>query len=262
MAIIDPQGLFHGERLCRCSNNSRLFWPYFFLLSNGFGRLELTYHKLLIPFLRFDPRPTEKEVEGYVSEYAANHLLYVYLVNGQVWGQWDCPSRLLRKYKTSEDRKSPTPPEPAFMEWKQSYRSDYNGFAKVSEKFSLGGGEGGGVGEEPMSEDEPPVSVSSLDSEGAWNYYLNAVGKSPKQNTFTPARKNQLRRRFDERVKIHEGDGAKAKLDIRNAIDSLFSSDFHNARGEHKGKKPFNSWEIIFRSQSQFEKWLPEGEEE
>jgi hypothetical protein len=40
VAIIDPEGLFGGDRLRRCSNVAQLHWPRLFLGSDGFARLE------------------------------------------------------------------------------------------------------------------------------------------------------------------------------------------------------------------------------
>lgn len=113
-----------------------------------------------------------------------------------------------------------------------------------------------------LSEDEPPVSVPNLDLGGVWDYFLEMTERNPNKNTFTKTRQKQLARRFNERIKANDGNTAKAKADIRAAIDSLANSDFHMARGEHKGQKKYNEWERIFFSQVKFEKWLPEGEEE
>ena len=42
MAIINPDGLFGGDRLRRCSNIVQLHWPRLYLAGDGFGRLELS----------------------------------------------------------------------------------------------------------------------------------------------------------------------------------------------------------------------------
>jgi hypothetical protein len=47
MSIIDADGLFSGDRLRRCSTAAQLHWPRLFLASDGFGRLELNYHKVV-----------------------------------------------------------------------------------------------------------------------------------------------------------------------------------------------------------------------
>jgi hypothetical protein len=43
MAIIDPEGLFGGDRLRRCSNAAQLHWRRLLLASDGFARLEINF---------------------------------------------------------------------------------------------------------------------------------------------------------------------------------------------------------------------------
>ena len=47
MSIIDPSGLFGGDRLRRCSNVAQLHWPRLFLASDGFARLEMNYARII-----------------------------------------------------------------------------------------------------------------------------------------------------------------------------------------------------------------------
>ncbi len=152
MAIIDPIGLFGGDRLRRCSNAAQLHWPRLFLASDGFGRLELNYARIVgHAYSTFKPVPSEQELRGWIREYAESFLLFVYEVNGQQWGQWDTRRELLPRYKTAADRRSPMPPEQAITEWKQRYREQNRAFPKcfgnISESFLCGVGVGGGVGE-------------------------------------------------------------------------------------------------------------------
>lgn len=151
MAIIDPSGLFGGDRLRRCSNTAQLHWPRLFLASDGFARLEINYAKIIgRAYPTFTPVPSEDEVRSLLQEYVKNSLLFMYQVDGQVWGQWDTRKELLPKYKTSVDRRSPIPPEPAFTAWKARYRQETKAFVKcfdnLSETFLHGGGIGVGVG--------------------------------------------------------------------------------------------------------------------
>src|SRR5262249_4709840 len=125
MAIIDASGLFSGNRLRRCSIAAQLHWPRLFLASDGFGRLELNYHKVISrAYPTFTPTPSEEELQGYLQEYMRNYLLFVYEWDGQLWGQWDTPKEFLPKYKTAIDRRSPIPPEPEFSKWKKHYRTE------------------------------------------------------------------------------------------------------------------------------------------
>ena len=153
MALIDPEGLFGGDRLRACSDRARLLWPYLYLASNGFGRLELNYHRIIARcFSDFRRIPSEAELKKVLDEYQLNCLLFVYEAAGQVWGAWDTPTKNLPDYKTAADRRSPEPPEPEFSNWKRSYRAQKKPFAKLSlnaseklsENFPLGIGVGVG----------------------------------------------------------------------------------------------------------------------
>jgi hypothetical protein len=149
MSVIDPEGLFNGDRLRRCSNAAQLHWPRLFFASDGFARLEINYARIVgRAYPTFNPVPPEAELQACVEEYAKNYLLFLYWVGGQVWGQWDTRKELLPRYKTAADRRSPIPPEPAFTEWKQSYREENKVlpkcFGNISETFLHGVGVGVG----------------------------------------------------------------------------------------------------------------------
>ena len=151
MSIIDPEGLFGGDRLRRCSNVAQLHWPRLFLASDGFARFEINYARIIgRAYPTFNPVPIEAELQTCLQEYADNSLLFLYEVGGQVWGQWDTRKELLPRYKTAADRRSPIPPEPAFTEWKRLYRERNKAFPKcfgnLSETFQHGVGVGVGVG--------------------------------------------------------------------------------------------------------------------
>lgn len=151
MAIIDPDGLFGGDRLRRCSNMAQLHWPRLFLASDGYGRLEINYARIVgRAYATFNPIPSEADVTGWLQEYAKNYLVFLYAVDGQLWGQWDTRLELLPRYKTATDRRSPVPPENEFREWKRKYREETKAFPKcfgnISESFLYGVGGGVGVG--------------------------------------------------------------------------------------------------------------------
>ena len=151
MAIIDPDGLFGGDRLRRCSNEAQLHWPRLFLASDGYARIEINYARIVgRAYSTFNPIPTKAELHAFIREYAENYLLFLYEVDGQVWGQWDTRPELLPRYKTAADRRSPQPPEHPFLEWKKRYREENKAFPKcfgnISESFLHGVGVGRGVG--------------------------------------------------------------------------------------------------------------------
>jgi hypothetical protein len=177
VAIIDPEGLFGGDRLRHCSNGAQLHWPRLFLASDGFARLEINYARIVgRAYPTFHPIPSELELQSYIQEYEQNFLLFLYEADGRFWGQWDTRSELLPRYKTAADRRSPSPPEPAFSTWKRRYRSHNKGFPKPFGEISvnLQHGVGGGKnicasGDEPFSEsclsiDDPPFETTEPDA--------------------------------------------------------------------------------------------------
>jgi hypothetical protein len=177
--ILDPDGIFHGNRWLQCSNAAQLHALRLFLASNGFARIEVNYARLVgRAYATFKPIPTEEELMGYVRELADAHLLFLFESSGQLWGAWDTRPELLPRYKTAADKRSPEPPEPDFTQWKNAYRAETKRLPKFFEKiprfsrsssatFLHGGGVGKGVGEviplTPFSEisTEPTIAPDS-----------------------------------------------------------------------------------------------------
>lgn len=154
LAIIDAHGLFNGKRLRRCSNTARLYWPYLFAMSNGWGRLELDTERIASEFWSFRPQPTRTEIYGILQEFAEAHLLFIYkAIDGSTWGQWETRPEDLPRYKSASDRRSPVPPEDELKKWREAYResnntatNDLRKVTKDSETFALGIGVGVGEG--------------------------------------------------------------------------------------------------------------------
>lgn len=125
MAVIHEKGLLEGRRLRKCSPLARLFWPYLFSMSNGFARLELDYELLEERLFSFkELRPDAKKLEQIFTEYANNHLILLYEVNGAKWGQWDTKKSDLKKYKSSEDENCPNPNDEEYRAWLQQQHGD------------------------------------------------------------------------------------------------------------------------------------------
>jgi len=180
VAIIDAEGLFHGDRLRRCSPAAQLHWPRFFLASNGFARIELNYAFLIgRAYSNFNPTPTREELDGYIREYVDNWLLFLYEVDGQLWGAWDTKPELLPRYKTSLDRRSPPPPEPEFAGWCKRYHEQKpipKPFGNVFKKFRCGVGVG--VGE---------IHTCASPNGSARESELFALIDRPRSEVFNPA---------------------------------------------------------------------------
>lgn len=124
MILIDPDGLYNGERLRSCGIMARLYWPYIYGLHNSCGRFELDMDRIMArAFLTFDPMPSREDIASYIREYASNWLLFVYEDGGQMWGQWDIPKELMPRYQSKRDsNRSPEPPRIEFERWRDEYR--------------------------------------------------------------------------------------------------------------------------------------------
>lgn len=154
MAIIEAEGLFSGERLSACSDLAQLYWPRFYIGSNGFGRLELSYTSIISKIFGKFRKPPESEVLWAIfREYEANFLAILYEINGVWWCEFDTSQKFLPRYKTRRDLDSPSPSlemrqkfDKGYISWKSSKCFTPQSFQKSSESFGRRG-EGVGVGD-------------------------------------------------------------------------------------------------------------------
>lgn len=182
MAIIEADGLFHGDRLLKCSMIAQLFWPRFYLAANGYARVEINYRSFLAgPLASFQTPPTENEVWQMFKEYLVNYLGFLYRADGHIWCQFVTEERLLPRHKTKSDTRSPEPPAKEYQEWLAEYEKtkqttqviDISGLPSSSEipqKSSeiipstvRGVGVGGGVGEGDGKRKSQKPSAKSAD---------------------------------------------------------------------------------------------------
>lgn len=145
--FIDQSGLLYGARIGACSDEAQLHFPRLLVASNGFGRIELSYSKLLATvYSKFRKKPSKEDVTRWMHEYRANFLLFVYrAADGSVWGQWDIPNKMLPRFKREEDKRSPEPDANQFHAFRHAYiesrrvayseQDDYVDFGSVSEYF-------------------------------------------------------------------------------------------------------------------------------
>ena len=156
MPVIDAEGLFGGDRFDLCSDIARLYWPHIWCASNGLGRIEINYHKIVArAFSRFKLAPSQELLMGIMQEYASAWLLFPYHYRGAIWGQWDTSAKWLPRYVTATDNSSPEPPRAEFAEWRRKYlefkeksakSNPFNNSQNISETFLHGKGKGVGVG--------------------------------------------------------------------------------------------------------------------
>jgi hypothetical protein len=163
MAIIDPEGLFCGERLAACSDLAQLYWPRFFLAANSCARIELSYKSLVSRvFANFQKIPTSLEIWAIFREYEANFLAILYETDGGTWWcQFITSEKFLPKYKKTRDNLTPGPSlhlidahQVGYLAWKKSKSFQNQPFQKLPESFQregvgigVGIGVGVGVGE-------------------------------------------------------------------------------------------------------------------
>ena len=268
MAIIDPEGLFSGERLAACSDMAQLYWPRFFLAANGLARIELSYKSLVSRvFGNFQKIPTSSEIWGIFREYEANFLAVLYeSSDGSWWCQFSTSEKFLPKYKKTRDEMSPAPSfemmeahRSGYLLWKKSKSFQNQSFQKLSETFSsegVGIGVGIGVGKEkelspPASPPAPRVETREKEIiESIFGFYCEKFGKNPKKYQLTEERRKKAGLRFRERLKANDGNEAAVETEFSHAVENLAASDYH-VSGD------YTDWLAqIFRSQEEFEKRL------
>jgi hypothetical protein len=166
--LIYPQGLLLGERLSTCSDDAQLHFPRLVALGNGFGRMELNARAIIdAAYANFECKPSREQLTRWLQEYARQHLLFIYMdAQGHPWGQWcGVPERMLPRFKTAADKRSPTPPSAALADYEEEYArakkssadfidisEDFGNVPKASEEstifpLGIGIGVGKGIGE-------------------------------------------------------------------------------------------------------------------
>lgn len=177
MSVIDAAGLFGGDRFDLVSDEARLYWPHFWCASNTAGRIELNYRKLCASaFGRWKKRPTEEKFWSIIAEYRDGYLLFVYEVEGGIWGAWDTSEKFLPRHKHAADLRSPAPAVRDFLEWKNEYVAKKNAKSNAPTNFvnrapngadahtnvrGIGVGVGGGIGKTSVAK---TATVSACDS--------------------------------------------------------------------------------------------------
>ena len=280
--LIFAEGLFGGNRLRRCSNASRLHWPYLFLLSNSYARLELDYERIIsTAYCGFDPLPTEVELESATHEYSQCGLLFVYTSpSGAKWGQWYVPfPSAFPRYKTQADRKSPAPSAKEFMAWAGGHVNDCSTTAYTSGKTHENISAKNlpldvevevevEVDKNTMSKPDsrfdlspfdPPVGVNEIPIRKIWDHYIEQIGKNPAIYTLTATRRKMGVCRFRDALAKVGGDYSKANELMECAIDAMRDSEWHHGKNERHRK--YLDWELLFRSTDQFEKWLERADQ-
>jgi hypothetical protein len=222
MLIINPTGLFGGDRLRHCSDFAQMHWPRIFLASNGFARIELNYHKIVAAaYGTFKTVPTPSEINGVLAEYIDSYLLFAYSVDGQIWGQWDTNFKL-PKFKTAEDRRSPDPPEPAFSMWLMAYRNKKQTLSCTSEEF------------QKYSENIPRILLPAV-------AVADAIADAEK-NSCSPASGERV---ADEPHSDQKAPPARKSRDLTTEQQAGFDA-FYSLYPRHKGRKPAEAaWKKI-----------------
>jgi hypothetical protein len=87
-----------------------------------------------------------------------------------------------------------------------------------------------------------------------WDYYIATLSRSS-LTTLTETRKRMARARLKECfARAREPQLANAINVMKLCVDRLKASKWHN--GDNPSGKKYLSWEILFRSREQFEKWI------
>lgn len=163
MPVIDPQGLFDGDRLAACSDKAKVYWPFLYCASNGYARLEINTTQIRKKcFSGFLSPPQDLDIIEVLKEYANNFLVLVYEHEGKQWLQFDTSAKYLPKHKSKKDNESPAPNADelkefteGYINWKSAKSLNLQLFQKISENFGkirknvrgTGIGIGVGIGE-------------------------------------------------------------------------------------------------------------------
>lgn len=86
--------------------------------------------------------------------------------------------------------------------------------------------------------------VISAEVRVVYEYWLAVMGKNPKRTKLTPERRRTIQARLRDGYPLD---------DMLSAIDGCFSSDFHMARGEYRGRTKYNDLTLILRNGSNLE---------
>lgn len=160
------------------SDKARLLWPHLLVASNTVGRIEINYRKVInrafVDF-RTNPFADEREFLSVMGEYQDAYLLFVYEVNGQIWGQWDAPKNTWQRHPLDADKLTPAAPVEAMAEWLKGYREriqpkpfNLKTFtippqtSEVPRETVRGVGVGLGVGKARQGKAEPKTSQATL----------------------------------------------------------------------------------------------------
>ena len=195
MPVIDPYGLFHGQRLAACSDLAQLYWPRLFCAANTFARLELHLPSIINQcFSTFQQPPSEAAVWSVFQEYSTHYLALAYRANGRIWVQFMTEEKYLKRHKSQDDQRTPAPSDrdlsdykTRYHEWKkrQAQSDSPKTLTNLSEVFQtsfasfssevgqgigvgigdgVGEGEGRGVGKPDAGASLSPTSGDSLSS--------------------------------------------------------------------------------------------------
>jgi len=122
MAVIDPNGLFEGQRLRACSDIAQNYYPRLYCAANGYARLELDVQAIIRLYFRFYTHiPTVDDIVAVFEEYVTNYLAFIYQSEGRVFVQFATKAKFLPRRKTREDNRIPPPPPEAVEAFNQGY---------------------------------------------------------------------------------------------------------------------------------------------
>ena len=193
MPVIDPKGLFEGQRLAACSDRAQSYWPRLYCAANGYARLELHGPSIVGRcFSYYREPPSVEQLLAVIAEYSDNFLVIPYQARGQFWVQFATEEKFLRRRKTADDERSPAPPPESlktfaagYSAWKEKHQKSANPgdssisqmfpnyFRNISEAFPPGvgvgvgdgDGDGDGDGENKINFLTPPSTTTELDEE-------------------------------------------------------------------------------------------------
>ena len=270
--IIHGEGIWGSDKLARVEPVwARPEYANLIPLALANGVFEINPKKIWSSVYSYNrPEITVEKVEEILAAFVKAALLFIWddPATGKQWGFWigiDKAGRLpaASRLKKGHDSVGPTPPLDSLQQYmKQPMASHGSANGLVGSGSGSGSGSGKDVRADSSSPHESvtpqtpkPPDEKLLVVERVWAYYVQKLGKNPKQLSFTAGRKQKGLARLRECLEKEGGDLGHAEGLMRLAVDALAESPFH--RGENNRKKRYDSWEKnLFKDQDQAENWL------
>jgi hypothetical protein len=269
--VIDGEALWLSNKLRQVPEEYRPEYANLIPLALANGTFECDPRKIWARVYIYNrPSVTLQAVEEMLNSFERAKMLFRWQAeDGAVWGYWvgiEKPGRLpsgtdqkhgakgaavpqesLRSFISSGNKPQPDNDQSATSQGPVENRLD------ILEPLASHGSANGSVADSPATSKPTDERLPAV--ERVWAYYIQKLGKSTKQLSFTAGRKQKGLARLGECLGKTGGDLTRAEGLMREAVDALAASAWHC--GENDRRKRYDIWEAnLFKTQEQLEIWL------